>query len=90
MRLIIGQNGYCSCDIYLQLRKTYRSVMTLISIPSGPERSFFIGCYGRAALLINLMEVANVNNRPSAILLLPLFQLAQTVFAPNKLSLLLE
>ena len=36
----MAYNAYCSRDIYLQLKKVYRSVMTLVNIHSAPNELF--------------------------------------------------
>ena len=48
---IIGRNGYCSWDIYLQLVKASRSVISLIVFQKCWTGVFFIGWHERAAVL---------------------------------------
>ena len=49
---IIGRNGYCSQDIYLQSVKISRSVISPIAILKYQGRGNFIGYHERTALLV--------------------------------------
>jgi len=49
---IITQNAYCSRDIYFQLKKVCRSVISRVIIHRRLERTYFIGCHKRTAILI--------------------------------------
>ena len=40
----IGQNGYCSRDIYLQFKRSLRSVIFCVVIQKRSGRTNFIGC----------------------------------------------
>ena len=56
----IAQNAYCSRDIYFQLKKCCRSVISRVIMHKRLERASVIGCHERTTTLINSMKAANL------------------------------
>ena len=57
---IIAQNAYCSRDIYFQLKKCCRSVISRVIMHKRLERASIIGCHERTKTLIKSMKATNL------------------------------